>query len=118
MAPNCLLNICVYTHKRVFQHLTSTEEVALRNELGECRDWWLPQMLKLSDSQVLSSRQDTQLPPLRLRDHCGRRGRKNLRVGRQREGLRSAVFRVRRSHCHDLTAAVAACTAMPAISQS
>lgn len=97
MAPKSLLNICVYTHKQVFQHLASTEEVALRNELGEYRDRWLPRVLKLSDSRVLSSRQDTRWPPLRLRDHCGTGGRNNLRVGSQREGLRSAVFRERRS---------------------
>lgn len=97
MAPKCLLNIYVYTHKQVFQHLASIEEVALRKELGECRDWWLPRVLKLSDSRVLSSRQNTRWPPLRLRDHCGTGGRNNLRVGSQREGLRSAVFRERRS---------------------
>lgn len=48
-------------------------------------------MLTLSDSRVLSSRKDTLLPPLRLRDHCGRQGRKNLRVRNQRGGLREVL---------------------------
>lgn len=99
----------------MFQHLASTEEVALRNELGEYRGWWLLRVLKLSDSWMLSSRQDTQWPPVRLRDHCGREGRNNRRVGNQRGGLRSAVFRGRCSHCPDLAAAVATCTTTSAM---
>ena len=47
---------------------------------------------------ALSPKEDIQLPT-RLREHCGRRGRKNAKGGeKKREELQSAVFLSRCSH--------------------
>lgn len=68
-------------------------------------------MLRISYGWVHSYKQTFVSLPRRLTEHCRREAGKNVRTGRNEEGLWNAIFWARYSHWnHNPTAAVGACT--------